>query len=76
VHVVPDALKTPKIPGIMKPAFLSLIGLLGLADGAAPLRAVEGVKPNIVFFLADDLGFMDIDANNPRAFYFYCILKF
>jgi arylsulfatase A-like enzyme len=26
-------------------------------------------KPNIVFFLADDLGYMDIGANNPRTFY-------
>jgi arylsulfatase A-like enzyme len=53
----------------MKPAFFWLIGLLGLAIGPAPLRAVEDVKPNIVFFLADDLGFMDIGANNPRTFY-------
>ncbi len=27
------------------------------------------MKPNIVFFLADDLGFMDIGANNPHTFY-------
>ena len=27
------------------------------------------MKPNIVFFLADDIGFMDIGANNPRTFY-------
>ena len=26
-------------------------------------------KPNIVFFLADDLGCMDIKANNPKTFY-------
>ena len=31
--------------------------------------AVEDVKPNIVVFLADDMGFMDIGANNPRTFY-------
>ncbi|MCX6873796.1 MAG: sulfatase [Verrucomicrobia bacterium] len=28
-----------------------------------------GRKPNIVFFLADDLGYMDIGANNPKTFY-------
>jgi arylsulfatase A-like enzyme len=33
------------------------------ALGAAP------TKPNIVFFLADDLGYMDIGANNPKTFY-------
>src|SRR6476660_7519218 len=33
--------------------------------------AVKGkpTQPNIVFFLADDLGYMDIGANNPNTFY-------
>ena len=26
-------------------------------------------RPNIVFFLADDFGYMDIGANNPKTFY-------
>src|SRR5512137_43024 len=26
-------------------------------------------KPNVVFILADDLGYMDIGANNPKTFY-------
>jgi Sulfatase len=53
----------------MKPAFSFLIGLFGLAASAVPLLAVEDFKPNVVFFLADDLGFMDIGANNPQTFY-------
>jgi arylsulfatase A-like enzyme len=40
--------------------------LLLLTGGAA---AQGGTPPNVVFFLADDLGYMDIGANNPDSFY-------
>lgn len=40
-----------------------LITLLGCAT------LVAADKPNIVFILVDDLGCMDIGANNPRTFY-------
>jgi hypothetical protein len=36
-----------------------------LTDAATP----GGRQPNIVFILADDLGYMDIGANNPKTFY-------
>jgi arylsulfatase A-like enzyme len=26
-------------------------------------------RPNVVFFLVDDLGYMDVEANNPESFY-------
>jgi arylsulfatase A-like enzyme len=62
--------KTPEHKGIMKAFFFSPIVSLALFACAAPARgAVDELKPNIVFFLADDLGFMDIGANNPKTFY-------
>ena len=35
----------------------------------ASLISLEAHKPNVVFFLVDDLGYMDIGANNPNSFY-------
>ena len=35
---------------------------------ALPAQA-ETRRPNVVFILADDLGYMDIGANNPQTFY-------
>ncbi len=43
--------------------FLAAIALL---VAAVPAHAE---KPNFVFFLVDDLGYMDIGANNPDTFY-------
>ena len=35
-----------------------------------PASAAAGpVRPNVLFILADDLGYMDIGANNPKTFY-------
>ena len=52
---------------------LSLSLLLSLSASAsafaATLHAAPPPRPNIVFILADDLGYMDIGANNPHTFY-------
>lgn len=51
----------------MKPGFLLLL-ILGLC-GVEDICAEDTSKPNVVLFLADDLGFMDIRANHPKSFY-------
>ncbi len=45
-----------------------VLGLGALGVPAAPARA-EADWPNVVFFLVDDLGMMDIGANNPATFH-------
>ena len=42
---------------------ICLLGLLAI------LSSAEARKPNVVFFLVDDMGYMDIGANNPDSFY-------
>lgn len=40
-----------------------------LVTSLARLHAADTPKPNIIFFLVDDLGYMDIGANNAKTFY-------
>jgi arylsulfatase A-like enzyme len=46
----------------------SLLGLILAMALALSASGAQG-RPNFVFILADDLGYMDIGANNPKTFY-------
>jgi arylsulfatase A-like enzyme len=49
---------------------LSCLAIAGVALTAwAQPQITTTNKPNVVFMLVDDLGYMDIGANNPKSFY-------
>jgi hypothetical protein len=48
-------------------AVIALVGLGGLGSALASQPA-EASKPNIIFFLADDLGYMDLVAYAARQY--------
>ena len=53
----------------MKQTRLLILLVLSMWATSTSLLAVEPAKPNIVFILADDLGYMDVGVYNPKTFY-------
>jgi arylsulfatase A-like enzyme len=45
------------------------VALVTVVASLCPIFCTAAEKPNFVFFLVDDLGYMDIGANNPNTFY-------
>lgn len=60
LRVVSQALEALCLPaGVLA----AVVGLMG------PRALTAAARPNFVFFLVDDLGYMDVGANNPGTFY-------
>lgn len=49
--------------------FVALMTFVCLTLAAGHADAADGKKLNFLFFLADDLGYMDVGFNNPNSFY-------
>jgi len=49
--------------------FVLLAGFVALCFPLAATQSSFAERPNVVVFLVDDLGYMDIGANNPETFY-------
>ena len=49
--------------------FLKTLGVAAAGTAMPALGVSAKKRPNFVFFLVDDLGYMDIAANNPGTFY-------
>ncbi|QDV41871.1 Arylsulfatase [Stieleria neptunia] len=53
----------------LPPRLLAALIVCVVATTFLPCKTIHAKSPNVVFFLVDDLGFMDVGVNNPETFY-------
>lgn len=63
VELMPLPLKSSRL------LFSAAFAIVVCVSVALPVAKLDAKSPNVVFFLVDDLGFMDVGVNNPDTFY-------
>src|SRR5687767_14204631 len=54
---------------VVRYAVIIVFTFAGGGPRVGVVQAADAARPNFVYFVVDDLGYMDIRANNPDTFY-------